>query len=325
MSKRKASKSNEESKRRKIWEKKEDKALLELTQRPEKLKWSQISSILSSKIGRKLNGKQCRERYQNYVDPSKSNDEWKFQEKIIFLILCQNFSSRWSVISTYLKKRSDLVLKNHFHSVTKKALKLAASQKYPSSLLEKPKKVYQLFLTLELMLSRYFSRKKTEKQDKLIGSFINQIGITEEIIKEYQGQLLAKFKESHNSSELPFRLIVDISEAEMQEGKVKELAAYELEHKNTMLSQVMNIQFLFNSSPIFPQENIATPTIMGNSAYLQALPSPFNAPPMQCIPYFGLPPPILHPYMPQFCMPFYLNGYTGQQAQNKGILARKKS
>jgi transcription initiation factor IIE alpha subunit len=83
-------------------------------------KWNSIARelyILSEKKFIKT-PKQCRERWLNYLDPSKVHSPWAFQEDLILLSSIRDNGKRWAyTVKKLLKKRTEHMVKNRFNSL----------------------------------------------------------------------------------------------------------------------------------------------------------------------------------------------------------------
>ncbi len=84
--------------------------------------WTKIADTLNRLVGgaSARNGKQCRERWTNILDPSINKGKWAPQEDIILLEKQLQLGNKWSKISTYLEGRTETQTKNRFKSITKK-------------------------------------------------------------------------------------------------------------------------------------------------------------------------------------------------------------
>jgi hypothetical protein len=74
-------------------------------------KWAKIAKHLPGR-----QGKQCRERFVNHLDPQLKKGEWTDDEEAILIALHEQHGNKWSNISKHLPGRSDNDTKNHWYS-----------------------------------------------------------------------------------------------------------------------------------------------------------------------------------------------------------------
>lgn len=101
-----------------IWGPEEDQKLLELIDVYGPSKWS---TIAASMPGRE--GKQCRERWHNHLNPAILKEQWTESEDLRLFLLYKLYGSKWSVLSFMFNGRTDNSIKNHWNSIMKKKVR----------------------------------------------------------------------------------------------------------------------------------------------------------------------------------------------------------
>jgi hypothetical protein len=138
-------------KRRAPWNKKEDEAIIELVNKYGTSNWTIIANEMALLYKSKhRNGKQCRERWHNHLDPIVNKENWTEEEENILFNKHLEYGNKWSDISKFLPGRTDNSIKNHFYSKLRKFIRKILKQINKENLLKKI--LFPNFLLLLLFL-----------------------------------------------------------------------------------------------------------------------------------------------------------------------------
>lgn len=100
------------------WSEHEDKYIIEGIQANKK--WGLIAKEINNRQHKCLKvrtGKQCKERWNNHLDPNVNKGPWSSEEDLRLLELYREFGNKWSKISQSINTRTENSIKNRLKSL----------------------------------------------------------------------------------------------------------------------------------------------------------------------------------------------------------------
>ncbi|BBN12711.1 protein Mp3R-MYB6 [Marchantia polymorpha subsp. ruderalis] len=97
------------------WTKEEDDRMIELVAILGNKRWAAVARSLPGR-----NGKQCRERWCNHLDPQLKKTPWTGAEDLMLFLAHQRVGNRWAQIAKLLPGRSDNGVKNRWNTAVRK-------------------------------------------------------------------------------------------------------------------------------------------------------------------------------------------------------------
>ena len=118
-------------KRRRLFGPNDDRRLQQIIDQHEFNGWKSVAKLMPG-----FTPKQLRDRWHNYISPKNSFGPWRPEEDQMIIQKVAEFGTKWSLIASFIKGRSDNSIKNRWNTALKdKALKktLRSSQQNGSS------------------------------------------------------------------------------------------------------------------------------------------------------------------------------------------------
>jgi hypothetical protein len=101
----------------------EDQCLLHLVAQYGTQNWRQISHLIRSR-----NPRQCRERYQNYLNPALRHNNWTADEDSLLEQKYREFGCKWNTIAKFFINRSDTALRNRWMVLNRRQTRLGNAE-----------------------------------------------------------------------------------------------------------------------------------------------------------------------------------------------------
>ena len=88
---------------------------------------------IADKLGQARNSKQCRERWHNHLDPSVKKGDWTPKEDAIIVAKQGEFGNQWAAITRFLPGRTDMSVKNRWHTFVRSVQRKGRREGTPSA------------------------------------------------------------------------------------------------------------------------------------------------------------------------------------------------
>lgn len=83
--------------------------------------WQDIAHIINQYFGcSRRQGKQCRERWINFLSPDIKRDKWSLREELTLMRRHQELGNQWALIAKRIPGRTENQVKNKFNSLIKR-------------------------------------------------------------------------------------------------------------------------------------------------------------------------------------------------------------
>ena len=98
--------------------KEEDSQLVEAINKYGIFDWESVAKELPGRTSR-----QCRDRWNYYLNPDIKNKPWSEREEQLLLDKYKKYGPKWALIAQYFDSRTDISIKNHFWVLQRRSAK----------------------------------------------------------------------------------------------------------------------------------------------------------------------------------------------------------
>ena len=152
------------------WSVQEDKLLTEWVNKNGPKKWNQCCEFIHGR-----SGKQCREHWNNCLNPNLIKGEWTPEEDFLIMYFYQKYNGSWKNIINLFHGRTENSIKNRFFSQLRKIASSnlsSAEKKYTSKIRLEDLKNY-LNIGIENSKNRFLKEKPMNEEE--LNNFLNKI------------------------------------------------------------------------------------------------------------------------------------------------------
>ena len=168
-------------KRRRLFGPEDDRMLEDIITKHDFNGWKNVAKLMPG-----FTPKQLRDRWHNYINPKNQFGPWTPEEDSIVVQKVSEFGTKWSLISSLLKGRSDNCVKNRWNSYLKE--KVLANPQFMKSLPKKSSTQNQAFDPCQIKVPEILPVEQHRQNILLDPRFIDhfferrQSTITQEVV-----------------------------------------------------------------------------------------------------------------------------------------------
>ena len=140
------------------WTEKEDQLIIKWVQKYGACNWTKCSEYMKGR-----SGKQCREHWNNSLNPDLIKGQWTSEEDLLIMIFYKKYGGSWKKIIPIFEKRTENSIKNRFFSQLRKLASKLLQSKRRENGLEDLKKI--LPQATEMAKQKYFAEKKMNEKE----------------------------------------------------------------------------------------------------------------------------------------------------------------
>lgn len=170
------------------WTAAEDGVLLRMAANGRVVNWNLVARELESvsPSASRKSARQCRERWNNRVNPSIKTAPWSEEEVTKFFDIHGKMGSRWSEIAAVLPGRTDNTIKNFFFCRLRKVARRISKDAVTPDMTTSPSEIERILYLIDHLRTHYLSGSaNTEQRDRYIAEMVRNGTITAEKLDKY--------------------------------------------------------------------------------------------------------------------------------------------
>lgn len=210
-----------------MWTPDEDTTLVRLVEKIGPQKWALIADYLPNR-----QGKHCRERWHNHLNPRNKRCEWTKIEEWVLFLLHRKLDNQWAQIAKVLEGRTDNSIKNHWNSSMRK--KKTDMQRALDSYINQMLKVRKV--QVDKLDEKQLKQKQEEIENKYLLELRREVSIENKQYYEQKAKEMMRRQDGSIFVQICTRLLVQ-SVPELKEEELLEMVKLEQHQGSTMFNK----------------------------------------------------------------------------------------